>query len=146
MSPLLLGSAFSIGKELLDRFFPDPAERARAQMELLRMEQEGEFKQMDAVVQLSLAQARVNEVEAASDGLFKSGWRPAVGWVCVAAFVYAALLRPLLPWTCALFGHQVPELPPIEDVFTELLFGMLGLGTLRTAEKWKSIKKTVVVP
>lgn len=138
MDPLTLGSILGIGRDILDRVFPDPARRAEVELELLRAQQEGAFKEMDAQLQANLAQVEVNKVEGASENLFKAGWRPAVGWVCVAAFAYAGLGRPLIPFVAGLFGHQVPELPPIDDVFTELLFGMLGLGGMRTFEKFKS--------
>lgn len=120
---------------LLDRLLPDPTARAQAELEMLRLQQEGAFKELDAQLQANLAQVEANKVEGSSENLFKAGWRPAVGWVCVAAFAYAGLGRPLIPFIAGLMGHQVPELPPIDDVFTELLFGMLGLGGMRTFEK-----------
>ena len=39
MNPLLLSGLFDLGKGLIDRFFPDPAAKAAAQMELLKMQQ-----------------------------------------------------------------------------------------------------------
>lgn len=122
---------------LLDRLFPDPIERDKAELELFKAQQEGAFKELDNQLAINLAQVEANKVEGSSENLFKAGWRPAVGWVCVAAFAYAGLGRPLIPFVAGLFGHQVPELPPIDDVFTELLFGMLGLGGMRTFEKFK---------
>jgi hypothetical protein len=51
---------------------------------------------------------------------------------------YEFMLRPLLPWALAVAGAQgIPELPSLDNVLFELLFGMLGLGTLRTADRWK---------
>ena len=70
------------------------------------------------------AQNRLNEIEAASGSLFKSGWRPAVGWVCVMGLFYSALLAPVMQWA-------LPE----NDILTTLLFSLLGLGSLRTLEK-----------
>lgn len=122
---------------LLDRIFPDPAQRAQAELELFKAQQEGAFKELDNQLQANLAQVEQNKIEAADTSLFKSGWRPAVGWICVAAFAYAGLGRPLIPFFAGLMGHEVPPLPPIDDVFTELLFGMLGLGGMRTFEKLK---------
>lgn len=127
----------AVAGPLLERIWPDPAARAQGELELFKLQQEGAFKELDAQLQADLAQVEANKVEGASDNLFKAGWRPAVGWVCVAAFAYAGLGRPLIPFIAGLFGHQVPELPPIDDVFTELLFGMLGLGGMRTFEKLK---------
>lgn len=126
-----------IAGPLINRIFPDPAQAAQAKLEVLKMQQAGEFKEVDNQLQLNLAQVASNSAEAASESLFKSGWRPAVGWVCVSAFAYAGLGRPLIPFFAQLAGHPVPDLPPIDDVFTQLLFGMLGLGGLRSYEKMK---------
>lgn len=128
---------FGIAGPLLDRLFPDPVERAKAQFDMMKLNQEGAFKELDNQFQTNLAQVEQNKIEGASDDLFKSGWRPAVGWICVCAFAYAGLVRPLMPWGMRLAGHECPDLPPIDDVFTELLFGMLGLGGMRTWEKLK---------
>lgn len=60
---------------LLDRVIPDSQARAQAQLELLRFQQEGGLKELDAQLQTDLAQAWINEIEAAQSSLFKSGWR-----------------------------------------------------------------------
>jgi hypothetical protein len=39
MNPLLLSGLFDLGKGLIDRLFPDPAQAAAAQLELLKMQQ-----------------------------------------------------------------------------------------------------------
>lgn len=137
MNPLLLNSIFSIGQSILDRFFPDPAQKAAAQMELLKMQQEGQFKDLDAALQSDLAQAHINEVEAANSSLFVSGWRPGAGWICVAALFYQFLLRPLAPWCMSVAGHPVPELPTLDGSLMELTFALLGLGGMRSYDKKK---------
>ncbi|WP_349618123.1 holin family protein [Azotobacter salinestris] len=125
---------------LLDRVIPDPEQKARAQLELLRLDQEGAFKELDAALQVNLAQAKINEVEAASQSGFQAGWRPLAGYVCVAGLAYEFLVRPLLPWLLTVAGSaDVPPLPSLDDVLFELVFGMLGLGTLRTADRWKRV-------
>lgn len=123
---------------LLDRVIPDPEEKAKAQLELLRLQQEGAFKQLDAELQVSLAQAEINKVEAASQNGFQAGWRPLAGYACVFGLIYEFLLRPMLPWALTVCGVQaVPPLPSLDQVLFELMFGMLGLGALRTADRWK---------
>lgn len=80
--------------------------------------------------QLALAQAKLNEIEAASGSFFKSGWRPAVGWLCVMGLFYSAILAPVM------------RLPlPENDILTTLLFSLLGLGSLRTLEKARGVTK-----
>lgn len=123
---------------VLDRAIPDPEQKAKAQLELLRLQQEGAFKELDAELQVNLAQARINDAEAQQSDFFRGGWRPAAGWACVFGLGYEFMLRPLLPWALAVAGAEgIPELPSLDNVLFELLFGMLGLGTLRTADRWK---------
>lgn len=143
MNPLLLSSIFDIGRSVLDRLFPDPAQRAAAELELLKAQQEGHFKELDAELQRSLAQTNINAIEAANPSLFVSGWRPAVGWIGVAALGYQYLLRPLLPWVLTTVGHPVPELPGLDSGLFELVSLMLGLGGLRSFDKAKALGATV---
>jgi len=93
-------------------------------------------------------QQEINKVEAASGSLFVAGWRPAVGWVCVAALVYQFLAYPMLVWCWAAMqaGDIVPPglaSPPMleTDSLYMLLFGLLGIGGLRTAEKIKGVAR-----
>ena len=124
---------------LLDKLIPDPEARAKAQLDLLKLQQDGEFKELDAQLQINLAQAEINKVEAASQNGFQAGWRPLAGYMCVAGLGYEFLLRPLLPWALTVSGVEAPPLPSLDGVLFELMFGMLGLGTLRTADRWKRI-------
>lgn len=122
---------------ILDKVIPDPEARAKAQLDLLRLQQEGQFKELDAQLQVNLAQAEINKIEAASQSGYQAGWRPLAGYVCVAGLVYEFLLRPLLPWALSVYGADAPPLPSLDGVLFELIAGMLGLGALRTADRWK---------
>ena len=103
-------------------------------MELLKLQQTGEFRQLEADLQLALAQTEVNKVEAASSDPFKSGWRPAAGWVCVLGLLYQFLLQPLLAWGSGIQGFAAPPVLQLGDLYG-LLFGMLGLGAYRSVER-----------
>ena len=124
---------------LLDKLIPDPEARAKAQLDLLKLQQDGEFKELDAQLQINLAQAEINKVEASSQNGFQAGWRPLAGYMCVAGLGYEFLLRPLLPWALTVAGVDSPPLPSLDGVLFELVFGLLGLGTLRTADRWKRV-------
>ena len=76
-----------------------------------------------------LAQTEVNKVEAAHRNIFVAGWRPFIGWVGGIGLANAFVLDPML----ARFNIIGPELPL--SVMMELVFAMLGIGTLRTIEK-----------
>lgn len=123
--------------KILDKVIPDPQAKAAAQLEILRLNQAGEFKEIDTQLQRDLAQVEVNKLEAQGD-FFRGGWRPAVGWVCVIGLLYTYLGQPLLTWVSGIWAFPAP--PPLDlgDLIV-LLGGMLGLGTLRTAEKFRKV-------
>lgn len=123
--------------QVLDKIIPDPQAAAEAKLKALELAQKGDLAALDAELRLALGQLEVNKAEAATD-MFRGGWRPAVGWVCVVGLAYQFVLQPLLPWLVALFGAQVPPLPAIDnETLMVLLMGMLGMGGLRTIERVK---------
>lgn len=133
MNPLAI---LDVGMRVLDRVLPDPAAKAAAQLEMMKLAQAGEFRELDAELQRAQMQADINKVEAGSDSLFKSGWRPAVGWVCVLALFANYIGLPVLAWVGAAQGWPPPPDLDLGDLLT-LLLGLLGLGGLRTVEKLK---------
>ena len=123
--------------QVLDKVIPDPQAAADAKLRALELAQKGDLAALDAELRLALGQIEVNKAEATTD-MFRGGWRPAVGWVCVVGLAYQFVLQPVLPWVVALFGAQVPPLPAIDnESLMVLLTGMLGLGGLRTIERVK---------
>ena len=134
-----ISAALDIGGKVIDRLWPDPAQRDAAKLELLKMQQTGELAQLTADTDLAKAQAAINQQEAQSPTLFVSGWRPFIGWVCGSAFAYHFILQPLLAFLLATAGHPVTL--PVFDIssLVTVLMGMLGLGGLRTFEKIKGV-------
>jgi hypothetical protein len=137
MNPLLLKGAIDFGKGLIERFLPDPAQKAAAELELARMEQTGELAKLASATDLAKLQIQTNLEEAKNSNWFVSGWRPAVGWTCAGGLFYQVIARPILGWIMQnLFGWTLP--PQLEmDTLMTVLFGMLGLGGYRTVEKIK---------
>lgn len=119
---------------LIDDLFTSDEERAEAKVKLLEMEQNGE-----------LAQIAVNMQEAKSEHLFVSGWRPAVGWVCVAAFAYTFVLMPFTSFIALVSGMDPALLEALPDLdigsMMPVLLGMLGLGAMRSYEKKSGTNK-----
>jgi hypothetical protein len=109
-------------KTTIDKIFPDANQKAQAQaaFETLRATQD---------FQLLAGQLQVNLAEAGSTNWWVAGWRPAVGWICVAGLGIEYLVFPLV----AIFGVKLPPL----DVGTlmGLLIPMLGIAGMRTYEK-----------
>src|SRR4051812_37036291 len=102
-----ISSALEIGGKLIDRLWPDPAQRDAAKLKLVELQQSGELAQLTAETELSKGQLKINEVEAASTNLFVSGWRPAVGWACVGALIFQFILAPLFTWGTMFAGSKV---------------------------------------
>lgn len=133
MNPLLLGPVFEIGGKLIDRLFPDPAQKAAAEFELIKMTQAGEL-------QTTLAQLEINAREAAHPSIFVAGWRPFVGWTCGIGLIYATVGHNLLSWLANAKGWPAP--PEVDaDLLIYTLGGLLGIGGLRTIEKVKGVSK-----
>lgn len=132
MNPLFLGPLVDLVGKISDKVWPDPAKKIEAQTALLQMQQSGELAMLEKLGQSDNAQVEVNKIEAASDSSFKSGWRPALGWVCVAGFSYQLLARPFL------LGAGYAGFPDLDmPTLSALTFGMLGLAGYRTIERIK---------
>jgi hypothetical protein len=134
-APLVVAGLLDLIGKAADRFFPDPVAAAQFKLNAAEMAQRGEFKEIDAILEGDRGQIAVNVEEAKSDDLFKSGWRPYVGWVCGGGLSYQFVLRPLLEWAGAnLWEWSAPPSLEMETLLT-LLFGLLGLGYYRTKER-----------
>jgi hypothetical protein len=131
MIPVL--SILEIGAKLLDKVIPDKEAREKAQAELIRAAQDQDF-------QLALAQIKVNEEEAKSDSLFKSGWRPSIGWTCSVAFILHFVAFPIINFVIVGLGYKEVVISFDMTTLMTVLGGLLGIGGLRTYEKIKGIK------
>ncbi len=135
-----IGSVLDFGGKILDKIFPDPAQKAAAQLELYKAQQAGEFKEMDQAFALMQGQQDINKVEAANASLFVAGWRPAIGWVCASALGYQYIARPILT---IVFGYYKIDVPVVglDNNLWELMFGMLGMGGLRTYQRINGVER-----
>ena len=84
----------------------------------------------------SLAQVELNKVEAGHRSIFVAGWRPAIGWVCACGLMFVYVINPIIQWYSGIPGPDMPL-----DNITELVYGLLGLGALRTVEKRMGVSK-----
>jgi hypothetical protein len=125
-----IDDAIAAGLKLVNKFVPDPQAKIEAELEL-RKDLAGWDK----------AQMAVNAAEASTGSLFIGGWRPAIGWACALALWLQYMVVPLVLWGGELAGHKLPAPPVLDAVLWELMFGMLGMGGLRTFEKIKGVAK-----
>jgi len=135
MDPITLGGIFSIGGKLIDKLFPDPTEKAKAQLELIKLEQSGELESVK--VQLSAIIA-----EAQSPDPWTSRARPSFLYV-----VYVMLLWSIPMGVLSVFNPEaavnftlgfkawIEAIP--SDVLT--LFGVVMTGYVG-ARSWEKVK------
>ena len=135
-----VASWLGVGKEIsvpvdaigngLDKLFTSEEEKLTKQEILDRTAQNPQLWQIE-----------INKEEAKHPSIFVAGWRPFTGWTCAVAFNYHFFLQPFLIFILSVFGlHvQTPQFD-MESLFT-LLFGLLGLGGLRTFEKTRRMTK-----
>jgi hypothetical protein len=120
MNPLVISGLFTAAQSLIERFFPDPEKKAAAQIELLKMQQTGELAELASITDLAKLQIQVNIEEAKSTNWFVAGGRPAVMWICAAAFGYTYVILPFLQFILFAFGsaEMVKQLAllPVLDI------------------------------
>lgn len=131
MSPALLTSVFGIGEKLINHFFPDKGDQEVRKVELLALLQSGQMKELDAAMQVIVAEAKSEHWIAAT-------WRP----ITMLTFVLIIANNYIIaPYMGAMFGTSVSlAIPP--DMWDLLKIGLGGYVMGRSAEKgikiWKS--------
>ena len=96
---------------------------------------------MKQMIDLQKAQADINLEQAKHPSIFVSGSRPAILWICALGLAWQFFLAPLMNWAVVISGSTIQ--PPVintEGLMT-LTLSLLGLGGLRTAEKWKGVAR-----
>lgn len=124
--------------QIFDKVIPDPQAAADAKLKALAMAQNGELAELSTMKELALAQAEINRAEASSGDIFRAGWRPMIGYVLATALAFAYVINPMIIWAAAIWAPDVA--PPnigMDEHLWEIMFGMLGLGGLRTFERVK---------
>ncbi len=139
MDPITISSIFGIGSKIIDKLFPDPTEKAKAQIELLRLQQAGELEEVK--VQLSAIMA-----EASSADPWTSRARPSFLYVVYVLLLWSIPMGVLSIFApdaadkfTAGFGKWMLALP--EPILT--LFGVVMTGYVagRSWEKVRGVAK-----
>ena len=136
MIAALLPAILPAVTDIVGRFLPeDKEERAKAERKI-------EAELASHLAKVDLAQMSINKEEAKSGNVFIAGWRPFIGWTCGVALAWHFVLAPFTMFICAYLNVVIPELPQFDmGSLMTVLMGMLGLGGLRTFEKYKKITK-----
>ena len=133
MNPLAI---LSIGEKLIDKFFPDPLEKAKAKIELVKMEQSGDLKEMEVALSAIIA-------EANSQDPWTSRARPSFLYVVYILLLWSipmgilAIFKPeaALAFTAG-FKGWMDAIP--EPVLT--LFGVVMTGYV-AGRSWEKVKR-----
>jgi len=135
MIQALLPAVLPLVKDAVGAFLPeDKNKRAEAERKL-------EADLASHLAKIDMAQLEVNKAEAVHRSIFVAGWRPFVGWSCGVSLAWSYICQPVLTFALVQAGYGV-ELPALDmSQMMPVLMGMLGLGGLRTFEKYKSVSK-----
>lgn len=127
----LIGSGIVSAAEgvanIIDRFVETDEEKQAAEIIKAKM-----------MMQPSLAQIELNKIEAGHRSIFVAGWRPFIGWVCGFALLWRFILFDMLIWVTVNFFPHVTALPKPTgtETLVTVLLSLLGLGAMRTVEKF----------
>jgi len=140
ITDLIPGKALlQAGMSIIDKLIPDPEAKAKAKLDLMKMQQEGQFK--EAEIQMSAILAEANSADK-----WTSRARPSflyVVYILMLAGIPMGILFAISPDTAANvtkgFGEWLKAIPSeITDLFKWVMLGYIG-G--RSYEKVKGVAK-----
>lgn len=120
----LIGGIVEAGLEIINKVIPDPAARDAARLKLIELQQAGGLKELDASMQVIIA-------EAQSEHPLTAQWRPITMLTFVAIVANNYLIYPYL----SLFWDQAPVLPLPTDLWDLIKIGLGGYVVGRSGEK-----------
>ncbi len=121
MNPLAI---FEFGSTLLDKFFPDKNEAAKAKLHLMELQSSGELTKLQT-------RAGIITAESNSEHFLVAAWRPITMLVFVFIIANNYILYPYL----SLFFEDAPKLAIPPDMWDLLKIGIGGYTVGRTVEK-----------
>jgi len=108
---------------ILDKFVPDADTKNKLAHDLATMAEKH-------AQELALAQIEVLKADAKGNW-FQASWRPLIGWICGLSLGINYMVSPI----AAGFGVAIPQADM--SVMMPLMFGMLGIGGMRSFDKAK---------
>jgi len=118
----------------------DPAKQAELLAQAQLLQAAAEKAAMDYDTAQMQGAVDVAKLEATSTDKFTSRWRPFIGWVCGVGLAMQYVVGPLFTffanWYLTSVHQPTITFPTLNtELLVTLLFGMLGLGAMRTIEK-----------
>jgi hypothetical protein len=87
-----LGAILDVGMKLVDKFFPDPEAKAKAQLELLQMQQNGELAQINADIAEGKELTTRLQADMTSDSWLSKNIRPMTLIAILAGYFTFAMM------------------------------------------------------
>jgi len=81
-----------IGMKVLDKFFPDPEQKAKAQLELMQMQQNGELAKMQADISEQQELTKRHTADMASDSWLSKNIRPMTLLIILGGYFTFAMM------------------------------------------------------
>lgn len=87
-----ISAILNIGGKLIDKFFPDPEQKAKAQLELLQMQQNGELARIAADTAEQQELTKRQQADMASDSWLSKNIRPMTLIAILAGYFVFAMM------------------------------------------------------
>lgn len=118
-----IGAILDIGSKLIDRFLPDPEQKAKAQLELLKMEKDGELAKMANDTELAkIYTADVASARERESAIATSENAPYLNKIILPVLALGVLLA-----TFALFAFVLFDKGAIDPTRKDILIYVLGV-------------------
>lgn len=130
-----IGSVFDFGSKIIDKIFPDPAQRDAAKLAMLKADKEGQLEEVK--IQLSAIVTEANSTDP-----WTSRARPSFLYVIYLMILmgipmgFLAAFRPDMA-TAVAHGMQAWLAAIPSELYTLFGVGYLGYTGARTVDKWK---------
>jgi len=130
-----IGTIVDTGLKILDKVIPDPEQREKAKLELMRQQQQGDLREMEVAMSAIIAEAK-------SKDAYTSRARPSFLYVMYILFLWSIPMGILFAWKPEIAGavttgvqNWLAALP--EELYWLFGTGYLGYSAARSYDKGK---------
>jgi hypothetical protein len=124
-----IGAILDIGGKLIDRFFPDPEQKAKAQMELMKMQQKGELAKMANDTELAkIYAADLDSARKRESEIVTSDKAPLINKIITPVLASAVLLMTFGLFSIVLFDNGDID-PSRKDILIYVLGVLSAIAT-----------------
>ena len=126
----IVESVVGVAGKVLDKFVEDKDLKTKLEAEL-----------KSQIISLDLAQAQANIEQAKSPSVFIAGARPAIMWICAFGRGWQFVFQPVTAWLFTVLGSDMVLPILATEGLMPLTLSLLGLGSMRSFEKFKGVQR-----